>query len=280
MTQNIEEFETEENQPIPVLVAVEQKEVLFYDDDLTAIKANDGQIYVSIRHVCQVLDIDDNAQRQRIRRHTILDGGLMVCNLHTIQGARETYVLRVDLLPLWLAGIRTKLVRPEVKAKLERFQRESAKVLWEAFQDGRLTTAIEPAFEELLQSGSLAAEAYKTARALMQLAQNQLLMEAQLQVHTSRLDGYERRLDQIEQVLNNPGRYITPEQASQISQAVKAIAMKLGEKTKKNEYGGVYGELYRQFGITSYKLLPAGQFELAMKLLNEWYQQLTSDLPF
>ncbi len=42
-----------------------------------------------------------------------------------------------------------------------------------------------------------------------------------------------------------------------------------------------YGELYRKFGISSYKLLPASKFEDAMKWLAEWYQLLTNtSLPF
>jgi hypothetical protein len=74
--------------------------------------------------------------------------------------------------------------------------------------------------------------------------------------------------------------YLTAGQASQISQAVKAVAMKLGEQSGRNEYGGVYGELYRKFSITSYKLLPAGRFQEAMDFLTDWHQTLVGDEPF
>jgi len=87
------------------LTVVEQKEIEFYGDELTAIRANDGRIYASIRHMCQALGIDDQGQRQRINRHSVLSRGLMVCKLHTIQGERKGYVLRADLVPLWLSGI-------------------------------------------------------------------------------------------------------------------------------------------------------------------------------
>jgi hypothetical protein len=46
------------------------------------------------------------------------------------------------------------------------------------------------------------------------------------------------------------------------------------------EYGGVYGELYRKFSITSYKLLPAKKFEEAMNWLTEWHQSMVGDEPF
>jgi hypothetical protein len=48
----------------------------------------------------------------------------------------------------------------------------------------------------------------------------------------------------------------------------------------RNEYGGVYGELYRKFSITSYKLLPAKKFEEAMNWLTEWHQSMVGDEPF
>ncbi len=33
------------------LTVVEQKQVEFYDDKLTAVRADDGQIYASVRHM-------------------------------------------------------------------------------------------------------------------------------------------------------------------------------------------------------------------------------------
>jgi hypothetical protein len=57
--------------------------------------------------------------------------------------------------------------------------------------------------------------------------------------------------------------------------------LELGKTTKRNEYGAIYGEVYRREGITSYKLLPAHRFETVMRWLAEWYKQVTDkDLPF
>ena len=93
--------------------------------------------------------------------------------------------------------------------------------------------------------------------------------------HASRLDAYEERLELVEATLGDPGRFVTPDQAMQISQAVKMVAMELGKRTKKNEYGAVYGQLYRQFAVTGYKQLPASQFDRAMSWLTDWYQRIT-----
>ncbi len=43
------------------LTVIEQREVDFYDDQLMAIRAEDGQIYVSIRHMCAALDYNECA---------------------------------------------------------------------------------------------------------------------------------------------------------------------------------------------------------------------------
>ncbi|MFN2207967.1 MAG: ORF6C domain-containing protein, partial [Candidatus Promineifilaceae bacterium] len=45
-------------------------------------------------------------------------------------------------------------------------------------------------------------------------------------------------------------------------------------------YGGVYGELYRKFGITSYKQLPVAKFDEAMAWLNEWRESIEGEVPF
>jgi hypothetical protein len=254
------------------LISIEQKEVEFYGDELSAVRADDGRIYASIRHMCQALSIDDQGQRQRINRHTILSRGLMVCKLHTIQGDRDSYVLRADLVPLWLSGIRTSSVNAESRPKLERFQEEAAAVLWEAFQEGRLTA--DSTFEELLESADEGlVQAYQMAQAIVQLARNQILLEG-------RMSQAEYRLDTIEAQLGNPEKQVTPDQASQISQAVKAVALALGKKTKRNEFGACYGELYRRYGVTSYKALPAHKFEDALNFLTEWHQNITTGVPF
>lgn len=261
------------------LAVVEQKDVRFYDDQLVAIRASDGQIYVSIRQMCDALGIDPQGQTRRMQRHTILSEGLKgVDKLSTPGGPQSAYVLRVDLVPLWLSGIRTSAVKEDVRPKLEKYQREAAKVLWEAFQEGRLTA--DPAFDELLQADSDAVQAYKMALAVVKLARNQVMLEARLDSHERDLAEYGQRLEQVETALGHEERHVTPEQASQISQAVKAVAIALGRQTKRNEFGGVYGELYRKFGITSYKQLPARRFKAAMDWLTEWHQNLVGDSPF
>ena len=54
---------------------VEQKEIDFYGDELIAVRAKDGQIYVSLRHLCESLGIDTQGQACRIKRQPVLTKG-------------------------------------------------------------------------------------------------------------------------------------------------------------------------------------------------------------
>ena len=121
-------------------------------------------------------------------------------------------------------------------------------------------------------------QAYQLAQAVLHMARNQMLMEQRL---GGRMEAVEGRLETIEDALSQPGRMITEDQASQISQAVKAVALAIGKKSGRNEFGAIYGELYRKFGIAGYKQLPARRFQEAMRFLAEWHENVTGGpLPF
>ena len=275
------------------LEVVQQKEVRFYEDELIAVRAADGQVYVAVSQMCQVLGVNERGQRRRIQNHRILSKGYARGDISSPPspdgrggGRQEAGLLRVDLVPLWLAGIEVGKATEDAQPKLERFQLEAAKVLWEAFQEGRLTA--DPDFDTLLQSAanSETVQAYQIAQAVMKLARQQILIEARLSgrldVHEHRLTDHDDRLEAIETTLADTGRNVTPDQASQISQAVKAVALALGQKSGRNEFGAIYGELYRREGVTSYKLIPAHRFERVMGWLTDWYEKVTGqgELPF
>jgi hypothetical protein len=124
-------------------------------------------------------------------------------------------------------------------------------------------------------------------RAIMQMAEEQMEFDRRLTSTEGRVDlaavvvaDLRKRVTTVEQKLS-PGKAVTDDQASQISQAVKAVALALGKQSGRNEFGAVYGELYRKFGITSYKMLPSRQFEAAMKFLTNWYEDVTGvESPF
>ena len=260
------------------LAAIEQKRVEFYGDDLVAVRVQDGTIYVPIRPLCELLGLDWSGQRQRIMRDAVLSQKFKGVGVTTTPsksgvggGKQDMLALPLDYISGFLFGVNANRVKAEIKEKLIIYQEKCYSVLSEAFYEGRLNPDTD--FEVLLQSDSPAAQAYKTFQALAKLARHQLILE-------SRIDQHEDRLEQLESVIGDPGRHVTPDQASQISQAVKTVAMKLSKASGRNEYGGVYGELYRKFGVTSYKQLPAAKYDEAMRWLNEWRESVEGDVPF
>ena len=270
------------------LVPAVQKEVVFYEDMITAVQVKaegQEQIYVPIRPICDYLGLDWSAQYRRINRDPVLSGAIQGVAITTTPstdgrggGLQEMSCLPLKFLPGWLFGVSANRVKEELREKIIRYQRESYDVLWEAFQEGRLTADVS--FDDLLNTDTPAAQAYKMAAAIMKMARQQLMLEAQLETHASKIVDHEQRLEDIEATLGDPGRAITPDQAMQISQGVKAVAIAYGKQTKKNEFGAVYGELYRKEGVTSYKQLPASRFDAVMKWLAIWYQDVTGEENF
>ena len=262
------------------LSTIEQREVDFYGSNLTAIKASDGQIYAPIGQMCDVLGIDTQAQRRRIGRHSVMSKGLMVAIMATIQGERPTNVLRVDMIPLWLAGIQSSRVKAELRPLLEQLQESAARILWEAFQSGELTTS-DNDMASIAAIDPEAAEALAIAEAVVKMARSHVRLLRQVATHEDRHVSAETRLDAIEAELGNPDRQITQPQQMEITQAVRAIGHELGKRSGRNEFGGVYGELYRRFEIASYKQLPTAKHTEAMSFLSDWYSKLTgAELPF
>jgi len=260
---------------------IEQKTVLFYEDELLAVRGEDNSVYVSLRHLCDALNLDFAGQSQRVQRSTILLQGQRNGEIQTSKGRRQFVLLRVDLVPLWLAGISTRSVREdEIRERLERYQGEAAKVLWEAFQTGRLT--MQEDFTDLLKADTPAVQAYRLIMAMAELARNQVLLESRLDQHDAQLaqnketiEKYADRLELVEAQLGASDRYVTNDQAMQIGQAVKAIGIEIQKRTKKSEFGAIYGQMYREFGITSYKQLPANKFDRVMEWLTESYRSVT-----
>ena len=262
------------------LVPVEQKNVAFYDDEITAVLVEENgeqTVYVPIRPICDFLGVRWNAQFERINRDIILtEVGRTVRVIRTEgtrQVGRKLFCLPIDYLNGWLFGISVERVKPEFQDRIVRYQRECYKVLAEAFREGRLMTSPSFDFDALLKQDTPEVQIYKMLAGMTQLARQQILMQAQV-------DDHETRLQDIEHALGKSDHFITRSQAMEISQAVKAIALEMGKRSKKNEFGGVYGELYRKYEINSYKELPAARFDEAMGFLNDWLQVMIGDSEF
>ncbi len=263
------------------LAPVEQKDVDFYGDDLTAVLVEDGDIYVPIRPICDFVGLTWSAQRRRINRDAVLSKKLRGVTVTVTPGTGVSQRQEMSCLPLkylngWLFGVNADRVKEEIRDRVIRYQEECYDILSGAFQ--------RPAFPAKMSSTVAAlATVREMGLAIARLAEEQIEFEQRITTTEDRLDqaallvgDLTKRVTTIEQGAT-PDETVSDEQASQISQAVKAVAMAFSKQTGRNEYGGVYGELYRRFGITSYKMLLAQRFQEAMDWLSEWYQSITDE---
>ena len=109
-------------------------EVPFQSDRLQAVR--DGEaVWVVVRRVCEALGIDPEAQRQRLTDPE-MSPWATTCLRQAVAAdgkSREIFAVDLDSLPMWLATISPKRVRPEARNKLIAYQRECARVLRDHF---------------------------------------------------------------------------------------------------------------------------------------------------
>lgn len=277
----------------------QQQQIEFYGDQLTAVLADDGDIYVPINQMCDQLTLNLSGQVQRIQRAEVLASGLQLLPVQTEAGVRPTRCLRVDLVALWLGGISTNAIADDqIRRKVIAYQTSLARVAWAVF--GPLRSAVVPRFEgeaAARQMASMLSRMEAIDQAIAHL--NQMLQQMAGELERSKaiavmveglkaeFDGLRsevadlqnrtanafkvtgERFKQIE-VRLNPGARITQEQASRVKEAIAYIANGLQERGQAKPYPAVYHAFYTHFSIVEYGSLPQRRFGEALDWLGRW----------
>jgi hypothetical protein len=279
--------------PEITLVPIEEKQVAFYEDSITAVLVpvkGRSEVYVPLRPICEYLGLNWTGQLQRLKRDKVLSESQGVCVIHTPSGGQQKMVcLPLEVLPGFLFTIEVSRVRPELQEKITRYRRECFRVLWEAFQADALDlgerAGVEVAKPAPTQQPANPLVAIRDlGKAIQQLAEEQLSLQEEVEAAGQLAADAHTRLDRAATLFKNltermgvvenkiaPPTLVTDEQASQIALAVKALAADLTSKNPgKNFFQGVYTELYNRFGVSSYKRIRAGQFIAVIQFLNDW----------
>ena len=115
------------------LVPVEQKTILFYEDEITAVRTGDGRVFVPIRPIVERLGLSWSGQRERINRDRVLSEEVATVRVTRTEGdrqiARELSCIPLDYLSGFLFGISADRVKLEFQEDVIRYQRECYKVL-------------------------------------------------------------------------------------------------------------------------------------------------------
>ncbi len=269
---------------------VEERWVEFYNDTILAVLVrvdNVLQVLVPVRPVCDVLGINWDGQRQRIARDNVLSSTAVEITAVARDGKRRKMsALPLEYLHGWLFGIGESQVKEEYREKITLYRRECFQALSKAFQSDLALPEPAKAAVPAVDASMTLTQVRDMALAIAQMADQQLALEGRVdethalatQAH-GRLDkaaqvigALQRRIGTVENRLN-PGAAITEDQAAEISQRVRALAHLLsGTEKGKNHYQGVFGEIYRHFGVTSYTHIPLDRYAEVLEFLEDWRQ--------
>lgn len=232
--------------------------IVFYEEDIVALQELDAnERFVPLARMCDNLGLDPAEEAQALAAHGELTRGL-----RSLGGG--VWGLKVDLVPLWLATLDTAKVKPAVRPKLALYQQECASVLWQAFKP----QGFGPEDTLLPERGEMtpADVAYQGMMAQAALARQQMLVERQLQ--TNRAEG--NRIGRIEREEREAPSF-------ELARLVRRVAHTLAARSRRNEYGGVFSGLYRQFGISSYRNLHYGRLREALDWLERWHSDMLGE---
>lgn len=109
----------------PLEPAAHVSRVQFDGDELQAIGDPGGDVWVVVRSGCEPLGLSPHGQAERLKRTSWATTRMMRAVAQDGK-VREVFCLHLKAVPLWLATIEASRVRPEVREKLERYQREAA----------------------------------------------------------------------------------------------------------------------------------------------------------
>jgi len=250
----------------------------FYGDELFAIMTPDRQIWIHVTRMVNCLGLSPRDQLDHIRSNKTLAAGLRSFVVQTARGPQSAYFLRLGLVAFYLTRIQVQRTRPELQAKLDRYQAEAADVLYAAFL-GEFGI-IEPGQQQHEHGLTPAEQAYQQAQLLANIARQQLDLEREVGNVQEQVIGqqevlelYEERIAKLELRLGTDDR-ITEEQATEIKETVKAIGVQKGNDAHNSKLVGptiqaVWGMLYREFGVTVYRNLPRTRFDEVMRFLDD-----------
>lgn len=118
--------------------------VPFHDYQILTVREGDTVI-VPLKPVVDAVGLAWHGQFERINRHPVLSKGIRVTRIPSQGGMQEMVGLALDMVPGFLTTIETSRIKDaDVRARVELFQAEAFKVLFEHFFGGRTTaTQIE-----------------------------------------------------------------------------------------------------------------------------------------
>lgn len=270
------------------LVTIEQKQVAFYDDEITVVLVDNGdsrEVYVPIRQMCDLLGVSYQGQMRRINDDPVLSRYVQkVSVVFTTTasgggGAQATNCLPLDYLNGWLFGINVKRVKEDVRERLIVYQEKCYRVLADSFLVATSSVqSIDSDEQSLMQLHNMALLIASTTKEMLEVRRLSLNNETRLDAAREYLRGMNNRLKVVEKRTQSGS--LTEEQAREVQYRVNLIAQELTvHDPSVKHFGGVYEALRQETMSTSYKSIPMRGYESALSFLDNWLMAIQQASP-
>ncbi len=285
------------------LVPVAQRRVELLDgDEVLAVRAEDGSIYLPLRPICASLGLSYQPQRRRIQRDPALEEGMREIRLQTGGGRQATACMALNLVPYWLSTIEVSRVRPALQDKLTVYRRWVIERVFEAFQRetgiGQATAATTTVSATRDDETLSLVHIRDMGLAIAAFAEQQIAFAAQQQAQDRRIDvldeghgQFSARLDRAAGVVGGlvrsvkaleqrlaPGNVLSEEQAAEVSDQVKTVAEALTARdvaagaTPRDWYGSIYRTLYKRYNVAGYRRIRQEQYADVLSWLDDFHE--------
>ena len=113
------------------------QQVSFHNQSIAVLNYQ-SKPYVAMKPIVENIGLDWVSQSKRIKRHAILNKGMVMMTIPSRGGEQQYTCLPLSMLNGWLLGIDVNRVKPELRDKLEQYQLECFDVLYEYWTTGEV----------------------------------------------------------------------------------------------------------------------------------------------
>jgi hypothetical protein len=102
--------------------------------DIQLVYNEGGDMFVSVRHVCEAIGLEFSTQRRKIMDNPVYEGVVVIMNTTGNDGKNyEMLCLALSMVAHWLSSIHPAKVAESIRPRLVVYQRECAKILYNHF---------------------------------------------------------------------------------------------------------------------------------------------------
>jgi len=255
-----------------------ERKLLFWGKEIATADLKDGKGYVSVRSLCEAFGIDGRAQRKRLmRQQGYFEVFTATILTTTAGGPQPTLCLMASAVPLFLTGV-----------ELERVEDTGARQLLKAFLDEDHTVLAE--HFGISERGELQFLRESVARmvAEQEMFEENLSKKVEAELAEMR-QAHEEKVTQIREAFSDlrqqvtrieavagPKARLTPEQLSQLRQAVATLGTLMQESGVAKTYPGIYMDITRLTGVSRSEDVRQEDFQLVVEFLDRQIQALVA----